>query len=156
LRDDVSQMRLQRESWRHEGKKVVFANGCFDVLHPGHITYLQDAKAKGDVLVVGVNDDASIRRLKGETRPVNPLADRMCMLSALSSVDWVIPFSEDTPLRLILALQPDVLVKGGDYTIDNIVGAPEVLQAGGEVCVIPFVQGYSSTRLIQRIQQLGG
>jgi len=137
---------------RDAGHKVVFTNGCFDMLHPGHITYLQDAKAKGDVLVVGLNDDASIQRLKGTQRPINPLADRALMLAALSSVDVVVAFSDDTPQSLIALLLPDVLVKGGDYTVETIVGAPEVVAAGGEVCVIPFLEGYSSTRLIQRIQ----
>ncbi len=143
----------QCQKYQHAGQKVVFTNGCFDLLHPGHITYLQDAKDKGDVLVVGLNDDASIQRLKGSARPINPLQDRALMLGALSSVDMVVAFSEDTPWKLITCLMPDVLVKGGDYTIDTIVGASEVMEAGGEVCVIPFLEGYSSTRLIQRIQE---
>ncbi len=142
----------QREAWKKEGKRVVFTNGCFDLLHPGHITYLQDAQNLGDVLILGLNDDASIQRLKGASRPINPLHDRATMLSSLRSVDVVVAFSEDTPLNLITALMPDVLVKGGDYSVDTIVGAKEVMQAGGHVQVIPFLEGYSSTRLIQRIQ----
>jgi len=142
----------QRNIWKEEGLRVVFTNGCFDLLHPGHITYLQDAKNLGDVLLLGLNDDASIQRLKGPSRPLNPLQDRACMLSALKSVDMVVAFSEDTPLNLITALMPDVLVKGGDYSVETIVGAEEVMQAGGHVQVIPFLEGYSSTRLIQRIQ----
>ncbi len=145
----------QREIWREQGKRVVFTNGCFDLLHPGHITYLQDAKALGDVLIIGLNDDASIQRLKGDARPVNPLADRAVMLMALKSVDKVVAFSEDTPFHLISALLPDILVKGGDYTPDNIVGADVVQTAGGHVTTIPFLDGYSSTRLMQKIIELG-
>jgi len=143
----------QRKIWKFMGKRVVFTNGCFDLLHPGHVTYLQDAKALGDYLIIGLNDDASIQRLKGMSRPINPLHDRSVMLSALKAVDAVVPFSEDTPLNLITALLPDVLVKGGDYSVDTIVGADEVMAAGGEVKVIPFLSGYSSTRLIQRIHR---
>ncbi|MDQ6953067.1 MAG: D-glycero-beta-D-manno-heptose 1-phosphate adenylyltransferase [Mariprofundaceae bacterium] len=142
----------QRNIWKEEGLRIVFTNGCFDLLHPGHITYLQDAKNLGDILILGLNDDASIQRLKGAYRPINPLHDRAAMLAALRSVDAVVAFSEDTPLNLITALMPDVLVKGGDYTVDSIVGAKEVMQSGGEVQVISFLDGYSSTRLIQRIQ----
>jgi len=142
----------QQKKWNKEGLRIVFTNGCFDLLHPGHIAYLQDAQDLGDVLILGLNDDASIQRLKGASRPINPLHDRACMLSALRSVDMVVAFSEDTPLKLITNLMPDILVKGGDYTVDNIVGAKEVLSAGGEVRVISFLEGYSSTRLIQRIQ----
>ena len=145
----------QRQIWKQSGKCVVFTNGCFDLLHPGHITYLQDAKALGDVLVVGLNDDASIRRLKGDTRPINPLMDRATMLAGLGAVDAVVAFSEDTPLNLISALQPDVLVKGGDYAVEHIVGADVVQAAGGEVTTIPFLEGYSSTGLIQKIIQSG-
>jgi len=143
----------QRKQWRNEGKRVVFTNGCFDLLHPGHITYLNDAKDLGDILILGLNDDASIQRLKGDSRPINPLHDRAIMLAALKCMDAVVAFSEDTPLNLISALKPDVLVKGGDYSVDTIVGAQEILQAGGEVQVIPFLDGYSSTALIQRIVQ---
>ncbi|MDQ6967327.1 MAG: D-glycero-beta-D-manno-heptose 1-phosphate adenylyltransferase [Mariprofundaceae bacterium] len=141
----------QRKIWKEQGKRVVFTNGCFDLLHPGHIAYLQDAKALGDILIIGLNDDASIGRLKGNGRPINSLKDRAMMLMALKPVDKVVVFSEDTPLNLISALLPDVLVKGGDYTIDNIVGADVVQAAGGEVTTIAFLDGYSSTRLIQKI-----
>ena len=141
------------ESWRRAGKRIVFTNGCFDLLHPGHIAYLQQARTLGDVLVVGLNDDASIRRLKGEKRPVNPLEARAVMLAALKPVDMVVPFSEDTPLELIRALKPDVLVKGGDYTPETIVGAEDVRATGGEVVVIPFLDGHSSTGLIRRIRE---
>jgi len=142
------------EDWRRHGLRVVFTNGCFDLLHPGHIAYLTEARALGDRLVVGLNDDASIRRLKGPSRPVNPLADRAAMLTALRMVDLVVPFSEDTPLELIQALRPDILVKGGDYRPETIVGAEEVRGWGGEVVVIPFLDGHSSTGLIARIRGL--
>jgi len=142
-----------REQWRRQGLCVVFTNGCFDLLHPGHVHYLRAARELGDALIVGLNDDASIRRLKGEQRPVNPLEHRACMLAALKPVDMVVPFSEDTPLKLITALKPDVLVKGGDYRPEDIVGAREVREAGGRVTVIPFLDGHSSTGLIQRIRQ---
>jgi len=147
----LEELCLQRQIWKEQGKRVVFTNGCFDLLHPGHITYLQDAKALGDILIVGLNDDASIRRLKGEARPINALQDRATMLAALKPVDAVVAFSEDTPFNLISALLPDVLVKGGDYTVDNIVGADVVQAAGGHVTTISFLEGYSSTRLIQNI-----
>lgn len=139
---------------RRAGKRIVFTNGCFDLLHPGHIVYLREARALGDALIVGVNDDASVRRLKGAARPINPIADRALMLSALRAVDLVLPFSEDTPIRLIEALRPDVLVKGGDYTPDTMVGADVVREAGGRVVVVPFVDGYSTTGLIERIRAL--
>ena len=144
----------QRQIWKKQGKRVIFSNGCFDLLHPGHITYLQDAKALGDILIIGLNDDASIRRLKGESRPINALQDRAMMLAALKPVDAVVAFSEDTPLHLISTLLPDVLVKGGDYTVDNIVGADVVQAAGGHVTTISFLEGYSSTRLIRKIMTL--
>lgn len=140
------------KAWHSDGKRVVFTNGCFDLLHPGHIDYLQRARELGDVLVIGLNDDDSIRRLKGPERPVNPLADREIMLAALRAVDLVVPFAEDTPLELIKTLQPDLLVKGGDYRPDDIVGAAEVRANGGEVVVMPFVDGHSSSNLIRRIR----
>jgi D-beta-D-heptose 7-phosphate kinase/D-beta-D-heptose 1-phosphate adenosyltransferase len=142
------------EGWRRQGLRIVFTNGCFDLLHPGHLAYLTEAKALGDRLVIGLNDDGSIRRLKGPTRPVNPLADRTAMLEALRMVDLVVPFSEDTPLELIQTLRPDILVKGGDYRPETIVGAEEVRGWGGEVVVIPFLDGHSSSGLIARIRSL--
>lgn len=131
---------------------IVFTNGCFDILHVGHVTYLAAAKAKGKYLIIGVNDDASVRRLKGETRPINTVEDRMQVLAALESVDYVIPFSEDTPKNLIEQILPSILVKGGDYTVDTIVGAGIVIDNGGSVEVIPFVEGKSTTRMIERMQ----
>ena len=150
----MQQATAQVAAWKQQGDRVVFSNGCFDLLHPGHVDYLSRAAALGEHLVIGLNDDDSIRRLKGPSRPVNPLATRATMLAALRTVDLVVAFSEDTPLNLIRALMPDVLVKGGDYRVDDIVGAPEVRAHGGDVVVVPFLEGYSSTALIRRIQHL--
>ena len=136
------------------GQKLVFTNGCFDLLHPGHIEYLIAARALGHKLVVGVNDDASVRRLKGNTRPLNPLQDRMSMLAALQSVDYVIPFSEDKPLELITMIQPHIIVKGGDYKPEQMIGRELVESYGGEVVILQFQEGYSSTRLIDKIKRL--
>lgn len=130
--------------------RIVFTNGCFDILHAGHVTYLQQAKALGHCLVVAVNDDFSVKRLKGNARPVNPLTERMQVLSALECVDYVIPFSEDTPLKVIQQILPTVLVKGGDYTSDNVVGAKEVVSHGGKVSILPFVPGCSTTGMLER------
>ncbi len=140
------------EGWRAEGLRIVFTNGCFDLLHPGHVSYLTAARRLGDRLVVGLNDDDSIRRLKGPERPINPLADRALMLAALKPVDLVVPFSEDTPIELIRRIRPDVLVKGGDYREEDIVGAEEVRSGGGRVVVLPFLDGHSSTGIIERIR----
>ncbi len=136
------------------GNKIVFTNGCFDILHHGHLDYLAKAAGYGNILVVGVNTDASVRKLKGEERPVNHEADRALQLASLLCVDAVCVFGEDTPLDLIEAIKPDVLVKGGDYTIDRIVGAPFVMQHGGSVEIVPFVDGYSTSSLIDRIKKL--
>lgn len=137
-----------------KGKKIVFTNGCFDILHRGHVTYLQQARDLGDLLIVGINSDASVKRLKGQERPVNMLEDRAFVLSALKSVDYVIAFDEDTPLNLIMSIMPDILVKGGDYTIESIIGAQEVLAHGGRVEIIPFVPGKSTSSLIDVIKSL--
>ncbi len=136
---------------RAAGQRIVMTNGCFDLIHPGHVRYLQQAKALGDVLVVAVNDDDSVRRLKGESRPVNTLDDRMAVLGALGTVDFVVSFSEDTPARLIEALAPDVLVKGGDYAVEQIAGHESVLARGGDVRVLEFVDGHSTSGLIERL-----
>jgi len=145
---------LERISdWRKDGRRIVFTNGCFDILHAGHVRYLEAAKKLGDILIVGLNDDVSVKRLKGVGRPLNPLAERACLLAALRPVDMVVPFPEDTPLELIRALKPDVLVKGGDYEPGAIIGASEVISWGGNVTTIPFVTGYSTSSLIRRIQQ---
>jgi D-beta-D-heptose 7-phosphate kinase/D-beta-D-heptose 1-phosphate adenosyltransferase len=151
---DDDELLAQIANARGNGERVVMTNGCFDILHPGHIDYLEKARALGDRLVVAVNDDASVRRLKGVDRPVNSLATRLRMLSALSCVDWVIPFSEDTPERVICKMVPDILVKGGDYSVDQIVGGDCVKAAGGEVLVLDFLPGHSTTSLIDKIKKV--
>ncbi|RYU89915.1 D-glycero-beta-D-manno-heptose 1-phosphate adenylyltransferase [Mucilaginibacter terrigena] len=139
-------------AWKSQGKKVVFTNGVFDLLHLGHITYLSKAAELGDKLIIGLNADASVKRLKGENRPVNDQNNRAALLAALFFVDAVILFEEDTPRDLISQLLPDVLVKGADYTVENIAGAKEVLANGGEVKTITLVEGYSSTSIINKIR----
>lgn len=134
-------------------QRIVMTNGCFDVLHTGHLSYLAEAKALGDKLIVAVNDDASVKRLKGPSRPLNRLADRMKALAALRYVDYVVSFSEDTPQNLIQAVLPNILVKGGDYRVADIAGAKEVLANGGEVKILPFVDGYSTTSFVERVSQ---
>lgn len=138
---------------RARGERLVMTNGVFDILHAGHVGYLEEAKARGDRLLVAVNDDDSVRRLKGPERPVNPLADRMAVLAALAAVDWVVPFSEDTPAELIGEVLPDVLVKGGDYRPEDIAGGPAVIANGGRVEVLPFREGRSTTRLLETIRK---
>ncbi len=141
---------------RANDKTIVFTNGCFDILHIGHVTYLAEAKKLGDVLIIGLNSDESVRRLKGSpngiARPLNDEKDRAAVLSALRSVDYVCIFGEDTPLDLITVLKPDVLVKGGDYTPETIIGTDVVQHHGGKVVVIPFVQGKSTTNIIEKIR----
>jgi rfaE bifunctional protein nucleotidyltransferase chain/domain len=144
----------QLQHWHDNGEEIVFTNGCFDILHAGHIAYLEEASRLGDRLIVGVNDDASVKKLKGETRPINVLSSRLYLLASLTCVDAVISFSEDTPLNLINLLRPDLLVKGGDYKPENIVGASEVISWGGDVKVIPFIEGFSTTKLESKILSL--
>ncbi|MBI4178782.1 D-glycero-beta-D-manno-heptose 1-phosphate adenylyltransferase [bacterium] len=134
-------------------KKIVFTNGCFDILHRGHVEYLTRARAAGDILIVGVNSNASVRRLKGSGRPLQPLADRAAVLAGLAAVDFVIPFSEDTPGRLIRKIQPDILVKGADWKNADIVGAEFVRSYGGRVVRIPLTPGRSTSRLIEKIRK---
>lgn len=138
------------------GKTIVFTNGCFDILHVGHVKYLRQAASMGDILIVGVNSDESVRQLKGEGRPINPVEDRAAMLASFDFIDYVIIFEEDTPYEVIKAIQPDVLVKGGDYSIDQIVGRDIVEANGGVVRTIPLVEGKSSTNIINRILELDG
>ena len=138
-----------------EGQRVVMTNGCFDLLHPGHVTYLSQAAALGDMLIVAVNEDASVTRLKGSDRPINGIDSRMSVLAGLRSVSYVVPFSEETPARLIEAISPDVLVKGGDYAINEIAGHEHVLESGGEVIILEFVEGFSTTATIKRISTEG-
>jgi D-beta-D-heptose 7-phosphate kinase/D-beta-D-heptose 1-phosphate adenosyltransferase len=128
-------------------------NGCFDILHAGHVAYLEEAKTRGDRLLVAVNDDDSVRRLKGADRPVNPLADRMAVLAGLAAVDWVVPFSEDTPEQLVAEVLPDVLVKGGDYRPEDIAGGATVIANGGRVEVLAFREGRSTTRILDAIRR---
>lgn len=135
---------------RRKGQKIVMTNGCFDVLHVGHVRYLEQAAALGDRLIVAVNTDASVQRLKGTGRPVNTLSDRMEVLQRLAAVDWVVAFDEDTPRDLIAAVLPDILVKGGDYEVSAIAGASEVLAAGGQVLTLPFHEGHSTTAMLAR------
>lgn len=142
---------LLREAWRLKGLTVAFTNGCFDILHRGHIASLSQAAESADILVVGINSDKSVKRLKGEERPINSELDRAEMLSSLLIVDAVVIFDEDTPLELIQCVKPDVLVKGGDYTVEQIVGAKEVQNAGGKVIINPIVNGYSTTSFIDKI-----
>ena len=132
-------------------KKTVFTNGCFDILHYGHVRYLADAKSMGDILIVGLNSDASTRRLKGKNRPINTQKDRAEVLSALESVDYVVVFNDDTPYRLIKTLKPDILVKGGDWLKKDIVGADIVVSGGGKVLTIPYVKNRSTTNIINKI-----
>ena len=134
--------------------RLVFTNGCFDLLHPGHVEHLAQARALGDLLVVGLNSDDSVRRLKGAGRPLVPEADRAAALAGLGSVDAIIVFDEDTPLELIGELLPDVLVKGGDYHLDGIIGREVVEQAGGDVRVLPLVEGYSTTNILNRLKEI--
>ena len=137
---------------REHGETIVMTNGCFDILHAGHVTYLQQARELGDRLLVAVNIDETVRRLKGEDRPVNPVDFRMRMLAALECVDWVVAFGEDTPTRLICELLPDILVKGGDNDPENIPGGECVRKAGGEVRVLSYVEGVSTTQIIGAIR----
>lgn len=136
----------------NKGKKIVFTNGCFDIIHKGHVSYLNEAKKLGDLLVIGLNSDASVKRLKGPERPINNQEDRKFVMSNLKAIDFVEIFQEDTPLSLILKIKPQVLVKGGDWKIDQIVGANEVIADGGEVFSLQFVDGYSTTSIITKIQ----
>lgn len=144
-------LKAEREKWKAAGQKVVFTNGVFDLLHIGHISYLAAAAGLGQKLIIGLNSDASTRRLKGPTRPVNDEYSRSIMLAAIFFIDAVVLFEEDTPIIPITTLLPDILVKGGDYSIDQIVGAPEVMANGGEVKAIEFVEGYSSSNIISKI-----
>lgn len=147
-----SELQLMVAESRERGERVIMTNGCFDVLHAGHVSYLEEAKSLGDRLIVAVNDDDSVRRLKGESRPINALEDRLLVLAGLAAVDWVVPFSDDTPASLITDVLPDVLVKGGDYKPEDIVGGEDVLQNGGEVRVLAFRDGHSSSRIIDKLR----
>lgn len=138
--------------WRVLGKTIAFTNGCFDILHVGHIASLSEAAKHGDFLIVGLNADSSVKKLKGDNRPVNDEQSRAVLLASLSVVDAVTIFSEDTPLQVIKVLKPDFLVKGGDYKVEEIAGAKEVMEAGGKVIINPIVEGFSTTSLIERLK----
>lgn len=142
--------------WRSGQGTVVFTNGVFDLLHPGHVDVLVTARALGDALVVGLNSDASVRRLKGPSRPIRSEAERAHVLAALEAVDAVVLFGEDTPIDLIRALAPDVLVKGGDYSVETVVGASEVLGRGGRVVIVPLTPGHSTTATVTRMREENG
>lgn len=150
---DEASLLEQVNAARRSGERIVMTNGCFDILHAGHVAYLSQARELGDRLIVAVNDDDSVRRLKGPERPVNGLMQRMAVISGLESVDWVVPFGEDTPERLIDAAAPDVLVKGGDYTPDRIAGAAGVQKRGGEVVVLDYIDGCSTSAIIDSIRK---
>lgn len=149
----VEKLKAQIASWKVLGKTVAFTNGCFDILHEGHIFSLSQAAKEADYLIVAVNSDASTKRLKGEERPINSETSRSLLLASLAIVDAVIIFEEDTPLNVIASLLPDVLVKGGDYTLEQIVGAKEVMANGGKVVINPIVDGFSTTGIIQKIKK---
>ena len=143
--------RILVKSWQSSGQKVVFTNGCYDLLHPGHIHLLHQSRDLGDRLIVGLNTDASVKRLKGDSRPIVAERDRAAIVSALGCVDLVVLFDEDTPLQLIQAIKPDILVKGEDYRLDQVVGGEAVKSYGGRVCLVPLLQGYSTTRIAEKI-----
>ena len=146
------QLKHQLKRWKLLGKKIVFTNGVFDILHQGHIKILSEAATFADILIVGVNADASVKRLKGDTRPINNEQSRALLLAALVITDAVIIFEEDTPFEILQIIQPDVLVKGGDYTLETIVGAKDVIASGGEVKIISLEEGFSTTGLIQKMK----
>ncbi len=149
------QLSIAVQDARDHGEKIVFTNGCFDIIHAGHVGYLTEAKKLGDRLVVAINDDASVKRLKGSGRPINPVERRMAVLAGLEAVDWVACFSEDTPEPLLEALRPDVLVKGGDYTIDQVVGGAFVQSYGGEVQALEFLDDCSTSEIVEKMKQAG-
>jgi len=151
---EIKELLYEIAQLKKEGKKIVFTNGCFDIIHTGHVHYLSEAKLLGDILIIGMNTDSSVSRLKGSDRPLNNQEDRALILDSLKPVDFVILFDEDTPFNLINSIKPDILVKGGDYKIENIIGADVVQKNGGEVKTIPFVTGKSTTLLLEKIRKL--
>jgi D-beta-D-heptose 7-phosphate kinase / D-beta-D-heptose 1-phosphate adenosyltransferase len=140
------------ESLKNEGKKIVFTNGCFDILHSGHVIFLNEAKELGDILVIGVNTDENIRKLKGITRPINNLEERLIVLSAVNSVDYIIVFTENTPSELISELKPDICAQGGDYEIGNLPEATTVKEIGSEMIILPYLKNHSTTLTIKKIK----
>lgn len=154
MKTDADALSRTIAEWRRQGRRIVFTNGVFDLLHPGHVRYLQAARAHGDVLVVAVNSDRSVRANKGPSRPITPARERAELLAALSCVDAVVEFDEDTPAEIIRRLQPDVLVKGADWPADRIVGRDTVEARGGRVVRVPVEQGYSTSAIIERVRSL--
>ncbi|HMG32517.1 MAG TPA: D-glycero-beta-D-manno-heptose 1-phosphate adenylyltransferase [Blastocatellia bacterium] len=150
---DLETMKQERERLRNEGKRVVFTNGCFDLLHRGHVRYLKDARDRGDVLIVALNSDRSVRALKGAGRPILEERDRAEVISALAAVDYVLIFDEENPREVIRALLPDILVKGGDWPIEQIIGRAEVEAAGGKVMSLGYVEGSSTSEILNRIRE---
>tara|TARA_B100000683_G_C12511192_1_gene560890 strand:+ start:14786 stop:15286 length:501 start_codon:yes stop_codon:yes gene_type:complete len=148
----IEQSNKTIENWRKEKETIVFTNGCFDLLHLGHIDYLTKAKDLGSKLIIGVNSSQSVTRLKGPTRPINSTETRAFMLAAFKFVDLVVIFEDDTPIDLISNIKPNILVKGGDYTLETVVGAKEVMKYGGDVKIIPFLEGFSTTSIVTKIQ----
>lgn len=148
----LPELKKRLAQWRVLGKTIVFTNGCFDILHAGHISSLTEAAQYGDILIVGLNADASIKGLKGSNRPINNENARALVLASLAVIDAVVLFSDPTPLELILIIKPDVLVKGGDYKVEDIAGAKEILSWGGKVIINPIVEGFSTTSIINKIQ----
>lgn len=142
------------EELRKNNLKIVFTNGCFDILHKGHVKYLSEAKKFGDVLIVGINSDSSIKKIKGNKRPIIPLESRIEVLDAVNSVDFVIPFEEETPLELISVIKPDIHVKGGDYTIESLPESKLILEYGGEIKIMTLVNGYSTTNIVNSILEM--
>lgn len=149
---DLPELGRKLARWRLLGKTIVFTNGCFDIVHAGHLASFNEAASHGDVLIVGLNADSSIKGLKGENRPVNNEQARALLLASLAVIDAVVIFSEPTPLELVKFIKPDVMVKGGDYKVENIAGAKEVLEWGGQVVINPIVEGYSTSSIIKKIQ----
>ena len=154
---DLSQLSSIVDSLKQAGRRIVFTNGCFDIIHAGHVRYLKEARSLGDVLVVGLNSDESVRAIKGMNRPIVPQGERAEVLSSLRDVDYVVIFNEPDPYNTIAAVRPDILVKGGDWSIENIIGRDIVESCGGKVCTIPFIEGSSSTNIIESIiRKYGG
>jgi D-beta-D-heptose 7-phosphate kinase/D-beta-D-heptose 1-phosphate adenosyltransferase len=139
---------------RIRGERIVMTNGCFDILHAGHVSYLQEAKTRGDRLMVAINADESVTKLKGKGRPINPLGDRMAVLAGLAAVDWVVPFAEDTPEQLVTEVLPDVLIKGGDYARESVAGGRIVLENGGSVEILSYREGRSTSAMVDAIRKL--
>ncbi len=146
------ELKLMIKNLKNNGKKIIFTNGCFDILHTGHINYLAKAKELGDILIVAVNSDDSVQKLKGKQRPINKLEDRMFILASLFFIDFVTYFNENTPIEIIKIIQPDIHVKGGDYKIDNLPEKSIVEAYGGQIIILPFVEGYSTTSILEKLK----